>query len=46
MMPKERKKFLREKRQRLTFRKTDVHGGEKTESFERSSEEKQFKGVT
>lgn len=40
MMPKERKKLLREKRKRLIFRKTDVRGGERTESFERSSEEK------
>lgn len=45
-MPKKRKKMLREKRQRLIFRKTDIRGGERTESFERRSEEKQFRGVT
>ena len=47
MMPKERKQNVERKEAETgSLEKSNIHGGERAESFERNSEEKPFRGIT
>lgn len=47
MMPKERKQNVERKEAETgSLEKSNIHGGERVESFERNSEEKPFRGIT